>query len=592
MAIVDYNNPKDKPPIDYDQSKVPQEIKDRSDGVRHAIYGSQNKEFLAQIGEIVSLYAKEAVESAVATELRQDAVEQYNNQMIAEMTDKDVISAPELIESRDGEDKLSARLDRDFGDLNSFRPANSSILSKLEAEFKERGINAVWFGAVADNYVGNEAPTDNAAAINAAISYAASNGFKEVYIPAGRYVLGASVEMKHTGMRLRGAGKRNTTLSFQEGVDAIVFTKERVGTEVSDLQIETSLPSNPHIESNWQPSAALKFSDEAGEVGATEFLIKNVNISNFYKGLQFKDFVWQSRFEEVRFNSCGYSIYQEDASSHTSMQIVFDHIYSNHPYFGGLRASNLQAEFINPNFGSQRETAYMMDISNNSNIVFTVGNWEEAYVNGLRESAITIRDTANVSFVNPSFKDLMTTDGTLLSWISVRNNATVFMPNHRIYQSGSVLLGRLYDRAQVTGSIDVYKSPLWYLVAGEGGSYAQRLSLSKTKSVVSNRIVMTETPDDRIREFLFQPANRGLIREVKAIYIAPHASGYGELEVFQLISGSKIKLANIAIKNSASATKYSEVPLTIQIRKFESGSPVYVGGYGLGTLQVVCNYEE
>lgn len=51
--------------------------------------------------------------------IRQDAVEQYNNQMIIEMTDKDVISAPELIESRDGEVKLSARLARDKNELTN-----------------------------------------------------------------------------------------------------------------------------------------------------------------------------------------------------------------------------------------------------------------------------------------------------------------------------------------------------------------------------------------------------------------------------------------------------------------------------------------
>ena len=50
--------------------------------------------------------------------IRQDAVEQYNNQMIAEMTDKDVISAPELVESRVdpygiSSDKLSERLNRE-----------------------------------------------------------------------------------------------------------------------------------------------------------------------------------------------------------------------------------------------------------------------------------------------------------------------------------------------------------------------------------------------------------------------------------------------------------------------------------------------
>lgn len=43
--------------------------------------------------------------------LRQDAVEQFNNKMITEMTDKDVISAPEIIVARGGKTTLGQRLD-------------------------------------------------------------------------------------------------------------------------------------------------------------------------------------------------------------------------------------------------------------------------------------------------------------------------------------------------------------------------------------------------------------------------------------------------------------------------------------------------
>ena len=46
-------------------------------------------------------------------ENRQNQVEQFNNQVITEMTDKDVISAPEVILARDGEPTLQKRLDRD-----------------------------------------------------------------------------------------------------------------------------------------------------------------------------------------------------------------------------------------------------------------------------------------------------------------------------------------------------------------------------------------------------------------------------------------------------------------------------------------------
>ena len=575
------------PEVFYSLTQISEYIKTKGYGVDVRLLIAQLAEHFGlkttQVVDLANLLQREFMNLEAVTQSFTNNI----NSLVAQMeAEKNAVIANVTVDS----EVILSR--GNFATLGERLNDTATQLDQTTSEVKNRGIDVTAFGAVADNFVGNETPTDNSDAINATISYAVNNGYKTVIIPAGRYYLGASIRMNHNGLTVRGAGKRNTTLIFQEGVDAFTFAKERVGVELCDLQITTTLPDEPQIESNWSPAAGLKFSDEQGAAGATEVMVKNLNISNFYKGLQFRDFVWQSRFEEIRFNSCGYSIYQEDANSHTSMQNVFDHIYSNHPFFGGLRASNLQAEFIAPNFGSLKETAYMMEILNNSNIIFNVGNWEEAYVNQSRESAITIRDGANVSFINPSFKDLMTEDNTLLSWISAHNDATVFMPNHRIYQPTAILLGTLHDRARVKGTIDNYKSPLWRLVSDTNQNYRQRLNLSDTKSVVSNRIAMTETPDDRIREYLFQPSNRGLILEVKAIYILPHSSGYGELEVYQIISGSKIKLANMQIKNSGTVGKNSEETLNIQIGKFESGSPVYVGGYGLGTLQVVCNYEE
>lgn len=100
--------------------------------------------------------------------IRQDAVEQYNTQMITEMTDKDVISAPELIESRDGEVKLSARLDRDYGNLME----KYSYLTDISVSARE-------FGATTESGV------DNAPFFQAVFDAAEVNG--TIFIPAGRY---------------------------------------------------------------------------------------------------------------------------------------------------------------------------------------------------------------------------------------------------------------------------------------------------------------------------------------------------------------------------------------------------------------------
>ena len=79
-------------------------IKQKAEDIRKKIFGSEVRESLASGLEEMS----EDVESIKS---RQDAVEQYNNQMIAEMTDKDVISAPEIIAARGGKTTLGQRLD-------------------------------------------------------------------------------------------------------------------------------------------------------------------------------------------------------------------------------------------------------------------------------------------------------------------------------------------------------------------------------------------------------------------------------------------------------------------------------------------------
>ena len=52
-------------------------------------------------------------------EARQNQVEQFNNQVITEMTDKDVISAPEIIFARGGEDTLGERLDKEHNEVTA-----------------------------------------------------------------------------------------------------------------------------------------------------------------------------------------------------------------------------------------------------------------------------------------------------------------------------------------------------------------------------------------------------------------------------------------------------------------------------------------
>lgn len=76
--------------------------------------------------------------------LRQDAVEQSTNQMITEMTDKDVISAPEIIAARGGKTTLGQRLDETATQLaqtesrlEDFESTNNSRLLSAERQLEQ-----------------------------------------------------------------------------------------------------------------------------------------------------------------------------------------------------------------------------------------------------------------------------------------------------------------------------------------------------------------------------------------------------------------------------------------------------------------------
>lgn len=102
------------PAPDYSPNNIPEPIKRRSTWVRGKNKLIAMREALGQGLEIAGITAFNAELIAQKTQYRQDAVEDYNNQMIIEMTDKDVISAPELIEARGSDSTLKERLDRDF----------------------------------------------------------------------------------------------------------------------------------------------------------------------------------------------------------------------------------------------------------------------------------------------------------------------------------------------------------------------------------------------------------------------------------------------------------------------------------------------
>lgn len=164
-------------PIEYEQSKVPSLIRKHADDVRTKTYGQEVREAQARNAEIAGLIASESKEISEETKLRQDNLETYNDQVITEMTEKDVISAPEIIQARGPYTTINQRLEA----------------YRMSYSVKD-------FGAVGDGV------TDDTQSTQSALEFAgASNA--AVYFPDGNYLISDTVLLNGKKPVLFGSGK-------------------------------------------------------------------------------------------------------------------------------------------------------------------------------------------------------------------------------------------------------------------------------------------------------------------------------------------------------------------------------------------------
>ena len=145
-------------PIEYDQSKVPSLIRKHADNVRTKTYGQEVREAQARNAELAGLIASEAAKTANMTQSRQNTLEAYNDQVIAEITNKDVVSAPEIIQARGPYTTLNQRLEA------------------YRMSYSVRDFGAVGNGV-----------TDDTNAIQDTVDYVASIGGGTVFFPVGVY---------------------------------------------------------------------------------------------------------------------------------------------------------------------------------------------------------------------------------------------------------------------------------------------------------------------------------------------------------------------------------------------------------------------
>lgn len=223
MPKLEDEDLKELGPVEYDQSKVPEVSKKHAENVRRKVYLPDMTESFARGVEYAGLIASEAVDISNETKGRQDTVETQFNSIQQELTDKDPISAPEIITMRDGEATANQRLARDFGNINEQIKPTESMVGKpysltLWKENEERGVNPQWFGCAADG------STDDTESFQATIDYAIQHQLPivvtgEIRIDGTLYF--RKIYDRRTPLRIEGGGKlikRNAGYLFTSDV--------------------------------------------------------------------------------------------------------------------------------------------------------------------------------------------------------------------------------------------------------------------------------------------------------------------------------------------------------------------------------------
>lgn len=229
-------------PIEYDQTKVPMIIRKHANNVRTKTYGQEVREAQARNAEVAGLIASEAVDISNETKSRQDTVETQFNSVQQEMTDKDVISAPEIIAARGGLPQLEDRLDAADAQL-------------VQTEKRTEGfVHVSQFGAVGDYYLPdgsvNPNPTDDTQAILDALSANKRVEFSEKgYLMKDRLILnGHTIKGSYHGDTW---GTRQTTsITFDDMPDVDSCVLGAFSSQIDNILFEHAAWDNTTPEIN------------------------------------------------------------------------------------------------------------------------------------------------------------------------------------------------------------------------------------------------------------------------------------------------------------------------------------------------------
>ena len=293
-------------------------------------YGADVRLLISQLAEHFGLSVVEVTDIANGLIARQDAVEDFNTQVIQEMTDKDVISAPEIIQSRKGEANLNARLDKEYNEVTT----QLAQTRKYE--------NVIHYGAD---------PTGVESSYTAfwnAIQEANKND-TTVWIPAGEYLIDNTIDFTTLPYILNSDfGDYNYRIKIEgEDINKTIL-RAGVGLNVLFNYTPTSLQRSFTFRNiRIRPKADYTAKNKADMIVFQLFkssasVFENIDLRGFDRGFHLTE-CWSTVMDNVKVILCNKGIYIDGrnpnrASGGFSDQVTLNRIQaSDGVYDYGLR---------------------------------------------------------------------------------------------------------------------------------------------------------------------------------------------------------------------------------------------------------------
>lgn len=243
-------------------------------------------------------------------------------------------------------DDLNAELDALASGIGQVQEEVATLEARVSASVQ---VTVKDFGAVGDGV------TNDAAAINHAITTLSNEGGGVLHFDGSTYAIASAIYMKKN-VTLLGIPNKTVILATANTFDVFTYSENVSNTEVNGFIISSA---------NGKNAEARNSGFYYGRFELMHNNIRNVTIDNFYNGIDARFFWKASLVENVQFKRCRTSINVEQTYSGDVSSMTFINLFSENPDYRHLSLDYVESfTFIGCRFQGDGTEGYSFDAQN------------------------------------------------------------------------------------------------------------------------------------------------------------------------------------------------------------------------------------